>query len=195
MKKLLIVLFIISVAPVFAQVAGERFTNAEFGWSIDIPKDFESVSPKDWEKIQSNGADMMGEAIDEDLSEAVEVNKTIFVIKNGLSNYLEVCQQPFDPAVDGDYTESNALIIDALKETFKQQLPQATTTSNVFKEVIGGKEFAKNEVIVTMPNGFVFYCYMYSRLFGKKNFCVNIMYIDKAQGKLMMDALKNSIFK
>ena len=61
-------------------------------------------------------------------------------------------------------------------------------------EKIDNLEFQKFKMKIVYPNKMVFNVIMYSRLFGKREFSVNIMYVDDRKGQLMLEAWKNSKF-
>ena len=61
-------------------------------------------------------------------------------------------------------------------------------------EKIDNLEFQTFKMKIVYPNNMVFNVIMYSRLFGKREFSVNIMYVDDRKGQLMLEAWKNSKF-
>ena len=61
-------------------------------------------------------------------------------------------------------------------------------------EKIDNLEFQVFKMKIEYPNKMVLNLLMYSRLFGKKEFTVNIMYVDNKKGQLMTEAWKNSKF-
>ena len=194
MKKIVLAFLFFSV-PLFAQQAGEKHFFKEFNWTIQIPEGFEKVDPKEWEKQREKGLDMVEEVYEAKLDSVLVVSKTILILKKGQFNHIEVCRQPFDPAIDGDYAEVNKEVAEILYNTFKEQMPGSTIDMKTGSENIGGKNFLKNDYVVTFPNGMTFYAHMYSRLFGKKELAVNIMYVDKKVGNALLDAFKTSVFE
>ncbi len=61
-------------------------------------------------------------------------------------------------------------------------------------EKIDKLEFHTFKMRIEYPNKMVLNVVMYSRLFGKREFTVNIMYVDKNKGQLMLEAWQNSKF-
>ena len=166
--------------------------NEDFKWTIVIPENFNSVSPSDWEKMQNKGAD----AIEDTYGAEVENRaKTIFVFKNAEFNYLESNYQPFDVKVDGDYLESCKNVNEIIYETFKTQMPKASLDSSSGVEEIGGLVFQTFKLKIDFPTGMTMHSFMYSRLFDKKEFSVNISYVDDKQGEKMVKAWTNSKFE
>jgi hypothetical protein len=60
---------------------------------------------------------------------------------------------------------------------------------------VSGLTFYNFNVKLGFRNGVIMHSLMYSRLFGTKEFSVNIMYVDQEQGKKMLTAWENSSFK
>ena len=165
--------------------------NAEFDWTITIPEGFESVSAEDWEKMQNKGA----QAVENTYGEQVEnLSTVIFVFRNGQFNYLEANYQPFDPAIDGDYQASCKGVNEILYETFRTQIPNASLDSTSSVQLVSGLEFQKFDITIGLPNGVKLKSEMYSRLFGDRDFSVNIMYADEEPGEKMMSAWLSSTF-
>lgn len=165
--------------------------NKEFNWRISIPEKFESVSPEQWAKMQNRGA----EAIEKTYDAKVEnKTKTIFVFQADQFNYFESNYQPYDPAEDGEYTESFKMVNDMLYGTFEAQMPGVKLDSSYSQEIIAGLKFYKFKVDITLPNNKVLKCLMYSRLFGKREFTVNMMTMNPAYEKSLLEAWRNSTF-
>lgn len=186
----------ISVIIVFqncnGQTTAEReIYNKDFKWSIKIPENFENVSADEWTKLQNKGAEAIENTYDEKI---VNQSKTIFVFKSDQLNYFESNYQPYDVLVDGDYIESCKIVNQVLYETFVSQIPgiKIDTISTVEKN--DNLEFRKFKMKIVYPNKMVFNVIMYSRLFGKREFSVNIMYVDNRKGQLMLEAWENSKF-
>lgn len=166
--------------------------NAEFDWTITIPEGFESVPAEEWEKMQNKGA----QAVQNTYGEKVEnLSTVIFVFRKGQFNYLEANYQPFDPAIDGDYRESYKGVNEILYETFRTQMPNASLDSASSVQSVSGLEFQKFDITIGLPNGVKLKSQMYSRLFGDKDFSVNIMYADEEPGEKMTTAWLTSVFQ
>lgn len=165
--------------------------NKDFNWTITIPENFENVSAEDWTKMQNKGADAIEKTFD---GEVINQAKTIFVFKSDQLNYFESNYQPFDIATDGNYLESCKNVNDVLYETFKTQMPNVKIDSTKSVEKIDNLEFQAFKMKIEYPNKMVLNVIMYSRLFEKKEFTVNIMYVDNKKGEMMTEAWKNSKF-
>lgn len=166
--------------------------NEDFKWTITIPENFINVSPQEWAKMQNKGIDAVEKTYGE---EVINQAKIIFVFKNADFNYMESNYQPFDVEVDGDYLESCIGVKEILYETFKTQIPNAKIDSISSVEKISNLDFQTFKMKIDFPNGMTMHSLMYSRLFDKKEFSVNIMYVDEKQGKKMIEAWTKSKFK
>jgi hypothetical protein len=194
MKKLtyLIVCLIITLQSCNGQTTAKReIYNKDFNWKITIPENFENVSAEDWTKMQNKGADAIEKTFE---GEIINQSKTIFVFKSDQLNYFESNYQPFDVSIDGNYLESCKNVNEVLLETFKTQMPNAKIDTITTVEKIDNLEFQVFKMKIEYPNKMILNLLMYSRLFGKKEFSVNIMYVDNKKGQLMTEAWKNSKF-
>ncbi len=188
----LLILLLLSSCSGQTKTEPRTLYNEDFKWTITIPENFISVSPKEWAKMQNKGLDAVEDTYG---MEVINHAKIIFVFKNADFNYLESNYQPFDVQVDGDYLESCKGVNDILFETFKTQMPNAKIDSISSIEMINNLDFQTFKMKIVFPNGLIMHSMMYSRLFGKKEFAVNIMYIDEKQGKRMIDAWTKSKFE
>ena len=175
------------------QTASEKKTvyNKEFKWTISIPAGFDTVSADRWAKMQNRGAELIEKTYDA----PVENNaKTIFVFRKDQFNYFESNYQPFDIAQDGDYLEKFREVNNILYTTFQVQMKGAALDSSSSIQTIDGLTFQAFKVVITMPNKMVLNWQLFSRLFGKKEFTVNLMTVDKRREKELLDSLLNSKF-
>ena len=174
-----------------AKPAPKEIFNKEFNWRIQIPEGFETVPAEQWMKMQNKGAD----AIEKTYDAEVENNaKTIFVFKSDQFNYFESNSQPFDYASGSDYTESFRNVNNILYGTFEAQMPNANVDSVSSQETIDGKVFQTFKVTITIPNKIKMTYLMYSRLFGKREFTVNIMTVNEEKQKVLLNSWRNSKF-
>jgi hypothetical protein len=167
--------------------------NKDFGWTITIPDKFESVPPAEWEKLKSKGQDAFEKTYD--TSVAMNAVKSIFVFKSDEVNYFESNYQSFDTAVDGSYDESFNGVNNLLYGIFESQIPGAVMDTASSRETIGGLEFHVFHIKMSLADKLNMNFWMFSRLFGKFEFTVNILAADKAKEKALMDAWKNSVFE
>lgn len=186
-------LVLVCLASCKGQPKSEKKTvyNKDFKWTISIPAGFDTVSAENWVKMQNRGA----EAIEDTYGEKVENNsKTIFVFKKDQFNYFESNYQHFDPATDGDYADAFKEVNKVIYGTFEAQMKGAKLDSSSSKQTISGLEFYTFKVVITIPDKMVMCLQMFSRLFDKKEFTVNIMTVDKQKEKELLDSWLSSKF-
>lgn len=165
--------------------------NNEFKWRISIPSGFDTVSAAAWAKMQNRGAD----AIEKTVGSEIENNSTtIFVFKSDQFNYFESNYQPFDTAKDGNYDDRFKEVNNILYETFATQMKGAQLDSTSYTENIDGLTFKVFNTEIVFPNKMVMKVHMYSRLFDKKEFTVNILTVDEQKEKELQAAWLDSKF-
>ncbi|MCF6142484.1 hypothetical protein L1S34_14405 [Flavobacterium sp. K77] len=194
MNKLIyfIICFTITLQSCNGQTTPKKeIYNKNFNWTITIPENFQNVSAEEWAKLQNKGAEAIEKTYEE---EVINQSKIIFVFKSDQFNYFESNYQPFDISIDGDYLESCKNVNDILYETFKAQMPNIKIDTTKTAEKIDDLEFQTFKMKIEYPNKMVLNVLMYSRLFDKKEFSVNIMYVDNKKGQLMLEAWKKSKF-
>jgi hypothetical protein len=175
------------------QSKNERKTvyNKDFKWTINIPSGFDSVSADVWAKMQNPGQDMVEKTYDAKLENNV---KTIFVFRSDETNYFESNYQPFDTSKDGNYLENFREVNNILYGTFEAQIKNAKLDSSSSTQVVSGLKFQTFKVAITLPNKMVLNVLMYSRLFGNREFTVNIMALDRQKEKELLECWFNSKF-
>lgn len=171
--------------------AQKTIYNKDFDWTITIPENFETVSPEEWQKMQNRGAEAIEKTFDQKLDNQA---KTIFVFKSDRVNYFESNYQPFDVTEDGHYLKSNRAVQDVLYETFKSQMQNPRIDSLSATETIDGLKFHVYKMSIYLPNDIVMELLMYSHLFGKRDFTVSILTIDKEKQKVLLNAWRESKF-
>ena len=186
-----ILFFIFTFSTLYSQNSDSEFYSPDFKWKIQIPQGFEKVNHDEWAKMQGKGEQALEKTTGQDV---VNNSKTIFVVKSGNFNYLETNSQPFDTKTDGNYEEINKAVNDIVYKAFKENMPNATITNTRTKEKINNLIFHKNSFKILLPNNMTMEMIMFSRLFGKKEFTLNVMFMDSKKGEEMLNAWKNSTF-
>ncbi len=193
MKKITFLIF--TILLIFqncnGQTSGTKFYNKDFKWSIIIPSNYLKVSQEEWRRKQQRGEVAIEKTTGQ---EVINEAKTIFVFKLDDMNYFEANYQPFDPKVDGDYLASVKEVNNILYQTFKENIPNAKIDTLSTTEKINNLVFQKSETKIHLPNNMILTTIMYNRLFGKREFTVNLIFIDPKRGKEMIDAWRNSVF-
>ena len=164
----------------------------DFHWRITIPENFVNVHPDASPKLQDKGVQTVENSSVEQGDDEI---RTIFVFKNGDFNYLESSYQLFDPAADGSYTASCKDDREIVFETLRTQMEMTKIDSVSTVQTVGGLEFQTFEIEVIFPNGTKWRSLIYNRLFGNRNFSVNITYVDEKSGERLLKAWLGSVFE
>lgn len=195
MRKYLFLLFISLslISSSSGQQKSEQKTiyNKDFKWTILIPAGFDTVSADKWTKMQNRGAEAIANTYQTEVENRAE---TIFVFQSDQFNYFESNYQPFDIVKDGNYLESFKAVNKILYGTFKAHMKGAKLDSSSSTQIIDGLTFQTFEVVINFPNKMVMHWQMFSRLFGKKEFTVNIMTVDKNKRKELLSSWLTSKF-
>jgi len=196
MKKKLFQLLIVNffLTSCIGQTKTEKKTiyNKDFKWTITIPAGFDTVSADVWTKMQNRGADAIEKTYDAKVENKA---KTIFVFRNNQVNYFESNYQPFDTSKDGNYIESFREVNKILYGTFETQMNDAKLDSTSSTQTIDGLVFQTFKIEITLPNKMLLRMIMYSRLFGKREFTVNILTLDRSKERELLESWLNSKFE
>lgn len=192
-----LLLVFMTIAFLMIQCGGQpkskpkEFYSKDFDWKITIPEGFDSVPPAEWARLQNKGQN----AIENTYGEKIDnQSKTIFIFRSDKFNYFESNYQPFDTATEGDYLKTMQEVNGIIYGTFEVQMPGVKLDSASSTEVISGLTFQKFKVNIALPNKMVMTSSMYTRIFGKKEFTVNIMAFDRKKEQLLLDAWRKSTF-
>jgi len=179
------------VLTLFAQAEEKKIYSQDFKWSITIPEGFQQISEAEWRKIQNRGAAAIEDTYNEKVTDRPAM---VFVFKNNQFNYFEANYQSFDPETDGDYEAMNQASKEIIYGTFEAQMAGAKLDSSSTIELIDGLSFYAFHIEVQLPNGFAMKMAMYNRLFEKKDLTIGMVTTEDEKRKLLLQALKNSIF-
>lgn len=156
-----------------------------------MPDEFTDVSVEELTRLRGRGMDAVEDTYGETF---VNQATTIFFVESGEMNSLEVNYQPFDPAIDGDYDSTWKAIDDMLVEILKTRLPNDTVHHATRTEEIDGLTFHVSESTMKLPDDRVLTMLLFSRLFDRYEFSVNVIFADKKKGELLLRALRASDF-
>jgi hypothetical protein len=195
------ILFLSVIILLFSSCTGQAqqkatpaktLTNKDFNWTITIPENFEQVPAEEWAKMQNKGQDALEQTIDGKIDNQA---KTIFVFRSDRFHYMESNKQPFDPAVDGNHSESCHLVDSLLYQTFVTQMAGARIDTLTTSESIDGLIFHCYNITIHLPGGKdKLSMKMYNHLFSKKELTVTIMYMEELKGRVMLAAWRSSKF-
>lgn len=163
----------------------------DFNWTITIPENFESLTAEQWKKMQNKGT----EAIEKTYhKKVVNQAKTIFVFQNDKFNYLQSDYRIFDILRDEDYSKTFKTEGELLYQTCNAQIPGTKIDTTYSTEKIDNLEFKKFKLTVTFPNKGVLNLFMFRRLFGNKEFTLNLFFKDELKGEKMLECWRKSKF-
>ena len=194
LMKSLLFLFCLATGVQFctAQTTHKKeFYSTAFNWSITIPENFVPIDSAEMARLESKGAAVMDKAN----NTKVENHATLlFSVKTDQMNHFDCSYQPFNPAVDGDYLQTKQAINNMLYKTLTTQLQGVKVDTTMRIEKISNLEFNAFITTVTYPSKMVLHSLMYYRLFGKREFSLNIVYKEEEKGQQMLNAWKSSKF-
>ncbi len=170
---------------------GQEFHSKEFDWTISIPNGFVKMADSTQAKMQQKGTDLIEKAYDMKVDNQA---KTMCAFRSDPFHYFEANYQPFDVAKDGDYETTFKGVSDILYGTFVANMPKTRLDSSFGREIVAGKEFHVFHVTIYITPQVTMHMLMYSRLFGKREFTVTILYVDEAKGKALLEAWRQSHF-
>lgn len=164
----------------------------EFNWTVRVPENFEPIDQETWDRTVRRGENAIESTFDQEMENEAE---TIFTYTNGQFNNFEANWQPFDIEIDGEYLDTYSEVNKMLYQTFETQIPNAKLDSVSSTQEIDGLEFQRFDVTIDLPNGIKMKSMGFSRLFGKKEFTMNITSVDEKIEKQMLEAFLNSKFE
>ncbi|MBD3582185.1 hypothetical protein [Flavobacterium selenitireducens] len=179
----------------FVSVSGQdekQFYSADFNWRIDLPHGFYTVSDAESAQQVKRGKEMFEATLG---SPIVNQAVPIFSFKKDQFNHMEANFQPFDEATDGPYEDSVEMLQQLLIASFEREIPGKPIKSRIYKETIDGLEFYVSYISLEgLPNNGALHMYMFSRLFGKRDFSVGIVSLIPQTEQTMLEVLRKSTF-
>jgi len=166
-----------------AQTAPKSYIS-DFKWTINTPKNFNLISGDEWKAMQN-------------LPDGTDPNqsKILLVFQKDNANYAEFSSRQFNPETDGDYDKALAKVNGLLYETLHGQMIGAAIETEQKTATINELDFNLFILSIKYPSAQVITIEIYSRLFeNNKEFTASILYAVPEQGKLMLDAFKESTF-
>ena len=188
--KILLLLLLLTTVDCFSQDL-KQFYSKEFNWRIDIPDGFTTVSAQKAEETDAKGK----LALEKTLGQPIE-NKAIdiFRFQRDKQNYFQANYQPYDERKDGKYRKNLGMLHKVVYQTFATQFPTVKIDSVTTTETISGIKFVAYKMSINIPNKGTMEMYMYSHLFGKKDFTVTIICRDEKVGQDILAAWRGSKF-
>lgn len=191
--SLFIIAVALSISNCHAQdsIPAKKLYNAMFKWHITIPEGFNNMSPQDYARMQQKGTAAIEDTYND---KVINRSKPIFVFKSDQMHYFESNYQPFDVKIDGSHSASCKAVGDVLYNTFLKQLGDVKMDSAYTSEIVDKLKFRVFKLNIYLPNDNVLTTYMFSRLFGKQEFSVVMLFVDRKRGEELLNAFRTSTF-
>lgn len=187
-KSYLIIILFFSLNKLYSQSDNVEIYNEMFKWKFSIPNYFENVSPKEAEKNQAVGKEIIEKKVGQEI-----VNKSIkiYVFKNGNFNQLIVNYQ-FTNSED-NYTERFKQVSELLYQSFKEKLPNAEIKKSYSSEIISNVKFEAFEMHIS-DNKIKMNMKCFSTIIDGKILNIQIAYQDEEKGEVLISSIRKSIF-
>lgn len=159
-----------------------------FKWKFSIPNYFENVSPKEAEKNQAIGKEIIEKKVGQEI-----VNKSIKIygFKSGNFNQLIVNYQ-FTKSED-NYTERFKQVSELLYQSFKEKLPNAEIKKSYSSEIISNIKFDTFEMHIS-DNKIKMNMKCFSAIIDGKILNIQIAYQDEEKGEVLISSIRKSTF-
>jgi hypothetical protein len=173
-----------------------EFFNNEFRWEISIPKGFDTMSTKLYLALRDLGIKDLEKSAHENFESDTVATRICAYQSDGIFNYFEANQEVFDPKIDGDFfthcRQNDDYIYAAYKKVLFSDIKIDTTITD---EMIDAYSFRRFQLRIDFSSSREMNMYVYSRLFGKKEFTFVIVCLSKKKLELILNAWENSKFK
>ena len=188
LKSYLIIILIFSLNNLYSQSDKIEIYNEMFKWKFSIPNYFENVSPKEAEKNQAIGKEIIEKKVGQEI-----VNKSIKIygFKSGNFNQLIVNYQ-FTKSED-NYTERFKQVSELLYQSFKEKLPNAEIKKSYSSEIISNIKFDTFEMHIS-DNKIKMNMKCFSAIIDGKILNIQIAYQDEEKGEVLISSIRKSTF-
>lgn len=188
LKSYLIIILIFSLNNLYSQSDKIEIYNEMFKWKFSIPNYFENVSPKEAEKNQAIGKEIIEKKVGQEI-----VNKSIKIygFKSGNFNQLIVNYQ-FTKSED-NYTERFKQVSELLYQSFKEKLPNAEIKKSYSSEIISNVKFDTFEMHIS-DNKIKMNMKCFSAIIDGKILNIQIAYQDEEKGEVLISSIRKSTF-
>jgi hypothetical protein len=161
-----------------------------FQWKVSIPQGFTPTDVAQSRASHERGAELIEKGTGLTIEDRSSV---LFKFVKGFTQ-IEALHQPLDLS-KRTYLEVKKAVMDIMYETFVSHMPNAKIDSSSTHEVIDGLRFEVITFAAYKGEQHIFTAHMYSRMFDKTEFGVNIIYDKPELGEKLLKAFKKSTFK
>jgi len=188
--SVLFVLTLLVACSAKKQAPERKLHQTEYGWTMTLPPGFDSVPPKDWERLQNRGREAVEQTFDTTIENRARM---LYIFQSGQYNYFEAIVQPADYTKGKLYRESFKGVNDLLFEALETQMPGVRLDSTYDEEIVGGLRFLRFDINVHLPQ-MKLQMIMFSQLFGNEEVSVNITCADPKKLATLLEAWRSSTF-
>jgi hypothetical protein len=174
-----------------AQQAGNQYAFKEVGWSLTLPPQFSVIDSSKTAALNQRGKKLIEES--NDIKADFSGTKTLITAMKG-NNYFNSTITPFGPK-DGDYNTSCKKVKDLIFNTFVNKIPNAKIDSSSTAETVGGLEFDKFHIVITMHDKVLFNMFLLSKLYKGFDFGISYLYLDEISKGQIESILNSSRFR
>lgn len=174
------------------QIEDRTYHTDKIGWTMKYPEGWVLLTREEADGYTEKGQEMLQESAGQE----IEMDGLIDLLnlKRDQFHVFQSTIEPYNPEVDGDWSETNASLRQLLIDTFRSQGIRAEAT-DIEKETVGGLEFETYRFQLFSPDGQLFMeQVMYSRFIEGYDFGVNISYQNQEHGEQMIEAFRASTF-
>lgn len=164
----------------------------DIGWTMTLPAQFKVVDSAGVKKLNENGKQLMEQSAGQKLD--ISSTRTLISAKKG-NQYFTATITPFDTAKDGNYAAANQTVKELLFRTFTTQMPDAKLDSGSEMTKVGGLEFDRYRLSVSIKGDPVFTVFLVSRLYKGYEFAMSYLYTDQVSKAQMESILASSKFE
>ena len=187
-KPYFILLLIFSLNNLYSQSDNIEIYNEMFKWKFSVPNYFENVSPREAEKNQENGKEIIENKIGQEI-----VNKSVKIYGFKSGNYNQLIVNYQITKSEENYTERFKQVSELLYESFKEKLPNAEITRLYSSEIISNINFEVFEMHISSSN-IKMNMKCYSTIINGKILNIQIGYQDEEKGKSLISSIQKSTF-
>jgi hypothetical protein len=164
----------------------------DFKWTITIPENFDSIKAIEWERLKNVGK---SETLNSTGVTVIPSSKTILAFKKQKINYIDASYTIIDYTDKEEYLEVLKYGTSVIYNTFKTKLPNSKLDTLYSEEKIDGLLFQTFKLIINISKSQTIEVRSYSRIFGDKQFVINIIADNEENLKFLLNAWENSKFE
>lgn len=178
-------------APKEEETTPKIYNCKEIGWTIEIPKGFQSLSKNRMEANAEKGKAAIGKVTEGEIK--TDGLKHLVNFQKNQFNSLNATIEAYKEKQDGDYIKNNQTVKKLIFDAYASQKIKIDTVSG--KEMIAGYLFNRFDIKIYGPNHEVLINQiMFNQLIKGYDFGVNINYNNNVDKESLIRAFEKSKF-